>query len=60
MRREPTKPKLALAAALAVVLGSEQAANPVAVRHAWGNSPADLSLQTGDGLPAAPFRTNDR
>ena len=53
-------PKLALAAALAVVLGSEQAANPVAVRHAWGNSPADLSLLSGSGLPAAPYRTNDR
>ena len=53
-------PKLALAAALAVVLGSEQAANPVAVRHAWGNRPADLSLLSGSGLPAAPYRTNDR
>lgn len=32
--------------------------NPVAVRYAWGNNPADANLYNIEGLPASPFRTD--
>jgi sialate O-acetylesterase len=32
--------------------------NPVAVRYAWSNNPL-ASLFNSEGLPAAPFRTDD-
>ena len=41
-----------------VVASSDQVPNPVAVRYAWQNSP-DCNLYNQDGLPAAPFRTDD-
>jgi hypothetical protein len=32
---------------------------PVAVRYAWADNPAGCNLYNGEGLPAAPFRTDD-
>ncbi|GAA4212815.1 sialate O-acetylesterase [Pedobacter jeongneungensis] len=40
-----------------IVVSSDQVANPVAVRYAWGNNPV-ANLVTSDGLPASPFRTD--
>ncbi|HEU0052125.1 MAG TPA: sialate O-acetylesterase [Longimicrobium sp.] len=42
-----------------VVVWSDEVPNPVAVRYAWSNSPTGLVLYNRDGLPAAPFRTDD-
>jgi len=33
--------------------------NPVAVRYAWENNPADANLGNSANLPASPFRTDD-
>jgi sialate O-acetylesterase len=41
-----------------VVVSSPQVSAPVAVRYAWDNYPAGANLYNGDGLPAAPFRTD--
>jgi sialate O-acetylesterase len=41
-----------------VVVSSPQVAKPVAVRYAWENNP-DATLFNKQGLPAAPFRTDD-
>jgi len=41
-----------------VVISSDKVPNPVAVRYAWQNSP-DCNLYNKEGLPAAPFRTDD-
>jgi sialate O-acetylesterase len=40
-----------------IVVSSDQVANPVAVRYAWGNNPV-ANLTSNDGLPASPFRTD--
>jgi len=40
-----------------IVVSSDQVANPVAVRYAWGNNPV-TNLIANDGLPASPFRTD--
>ncbi|HET9984140.1 MAG TPA: sialate O-acetylesterase [Longimicrobiales bacterium] len=42
-----------------VVVWSDRVPRPVAVRYAWSNSPAGLSLYNRADLPAAPFRTDD-
>jgi len=42
-----------------VVLQSEQAPAPVAVRYAWADNPAGSNLYNREGLPAVPFRTDD-
>jgi sialate O-acetylesterase len=42
----------------AVVVSSPDVAEPVAVRYAWDNYPEGCNLYNGDGLPAAPFRTD--
>ena len=42
----------------AVVVSSPAVAKPVAVRYAWSNWPT-VSLFDVNGLPAAPFRTDD-
>jgi sialate O-acetylesterase len=42
-----------------VVVSSPQVPNPVAARYAWANSPATPGLTNREGLPAAPFRTDD-
>ncbi|MDR2065029.1 MAG: hypothetical protein LBP85_04900 [Prevotellaceae bacterium] len=31
--------------------------NPVSVRYAWADSPADANLKNREGLPASPFQT---
>jgi sialate O-acetylesterase len=41
-----------------VVVSSAQVSAPVAVRYAWDNYPDGANLYNGDGLPAAPFRTD--
>lgn len=41
-----------------VVLGSPEVANPVAVRYAWADNPI-CNVQSRDGLPMTPFRTDD-
>ncbi|HEX8907029.1 MAG TPA: sialate O-acetylesterase, partial [Longimicrobiaceae bacterium] len=41
-----------------VVVWSPGVHAPVAVRYAWSNSPANLTLYNRAGLPAAPFRTD--
>lgn len=41
-----------------VIVYSDKISNPVAVRYSWSNNP-DVNLFNKDGLPAAPFRTDD-
>jgi sialate O-acetylesterase len=38
---------------------SDQVKTPVAVRYAWADNPQDANLQNVEGLPAAPFRTDN-
>jgi len=40
-----------------VIVKSTQVPDPIAVRYAWADSPI-CNLYNGDGLPAAPFRTD--
>jgi sialate O-acetylesterase len=40
-----------------VVVWSDEAPRPVAVRYAWADNPT-CNLQNGAGLPACPFRTD--
>jgi sialate O-acetylesterase len=42
-----------------IVVFSEKVANPVAVRHCWADDPNDVNLFNSQGLPAAPFRTDN-
>ena len=42
-----------------VVVSSATIANPVAVRYAWADNPADANLYNKEGLPASPFRTDE-
>ena len=41
-----------------VVVGSDQVAQPVAVRYGWASGPL-CNLYNHEGLPASPFRTDD-
>ena len=41
-----------------VVVYSDDVKNPLAVRYAWGNNP-DVNLFNKEGLPAAPFQTDN-
>ena len=41
-----------------VVVSSPDVAAPAAVRYAWSNYPEGCNLYNADGLPAAPFRTD--
>jgi sialate O-acetylesterase len=41
-----------------VIVWSDSVRDPMAVRYAWGNNPAAANLYNRDGLPAAPFRTD--
>jgi sialate O-acetylesterase len=41
-----------------VVVSSPDVAKPAAVRYAWENYPEGCNFYNGDGLPAAPFRTD--
>lgn len=42
-----------------VVVWSDKVPEPVAVSYAWSISPAGCNLYNADGLPAAPFRSDD-
>ena len=42
-----------------VVLICNEVTKPVAVRYAWANNPKDVNLYNKEGLPAAPFRTDN-
>jgi sialate O-acetylesterase len=42
-----------------VVVSSPDVAEPAAVRYAWENYPEGANFFNGDGLPAAPFRTDN-
>ena len=42
-----------------IVVQSPKVPEPVAVRYAWADNPANANLYNRDGLPAAPFRTDD-
>lgn len=42
-----------------VVVFADAVPNPVAVRYAWADDPADLNLFNKEGLPAIPFRTDN-
>ena len=42
-----------------IVVASERVTKPAAVRYAWANNPV-CNLYNGAGLPASPFRTDDR
>ena len=41
-----------------LLVSSPNVAAPVAVRYAWENYPDGCNLYNGEGLPAAPFRTD--
>lgn len=42
-----------------VVVYSEKVAQPEAVRYGWESFPGDANLFNSEGLPMAPFRTDD-
>lgn len=42
-----------------VVVWSELVPDPVAVRYGWADNPEGANLYNREGLPAAPFRTDD-
>ncbi|MCX6880344.1 MAG: hypothetical protein NTW21_42035 [Verrucomicrobia bacterium] len=42
-----------------VVVSSPQVAKPVAVRYAFSTNPEGCNLYNNEGLPAAPFRTDE-
>lgn len=41
-----------------VLISSPAVSAPVAVRYCWADNPVGANLYNGDGLPAAPFRTD--
>lgn len=41
-----------------VVVYNDKLKDPVAVRYAWANNPADANFYNKEGLPASPFRTD--
>jgi sialate O-acetylesterase len=43
-----------------VVVSSPKVENPVAVRYAWANNPDEANLYNKAGLPALPFRTDEK
>lgn len=43
-----------------VVVSSPRVPHPVAVRYAWADAPEAATLVGPTGLPASPFRTDDR
>ncbi|MDD5454227.1 MAG: sialate O-acetylesterase [Candidatus Ratteibacteria bacterium] len=43
-----------------VVVWNDQVQNPVAVRYAWADNPEGANLYNREGLPASPFRTDDK
>ncbi len=43
-----------------VIVWNENVKNPVAVRYAWADNPEGANLYNEEGLPASPFRTDDK
>lgn len=43
-----------------VIVSSDNVPNPVHVRYAWRNHPAEANLYNREGLPASPFSTEYR
>lgn len=43
-----------------VIVSSSRVPHPVAVRYAWADAPEAATLVGPTGLPASPFRTDDR
>lgn len=41
-----------------IIVTSADVSDPVAVRYAWADNPADANLFNLEGLPASPFRTD--
>ncbi|HYW94361.1 MAG TPA: sialate O-acetylesterase [Bacteroidales bacterium] len=42
-----------------VIVWSDQIDHPVAVRYAWANNPVRANVYNKEGLPMAPFRTDE-
>lgn len=42
-----------------VIVSSDLVKEPVAVRYAWADNPEGANLVSSEGMPAAPFRTDD-
>jgi len=42
-----------------VIVWNDEIANPVGVRYAWADNPANVNLYNKEGLPASPFRTDN-
>jgi sialate O-acetylesterase len=42
-----------------IIVTSEKVVQPIAVRYAWSNNPSDANLYNLEGLPAAPYRSDD-
>jgi len=42
-----------------VAVSSAEVKEPVAVRYAWADNPAECNLYSKEGFPASPFRTDD-
>lgn len=42
-----------------IVVSSPQVPQPLYVRYAWADNPADANLYNREGLPASPFRTDE-
>ncbi|MET0393124.1 MAG: sialate O-acetylesterase [Chitinophagaceae bacterium] len=43
-----------------IMVWSDAISDPVAVRYAWADNPSGSNLFNKEGLPAAPFRTDNR
>jgi len=43
-----------------VVVWNDNISKPVAVRYAWADNPEGANLYNKEGLPASPFRTDDK
>jgi len=42
-----------------IIVWNHNITNPIAVRYAWADNPADANLYNQEGLPASPFRTDE-
>jgi sialate O-acetylesterase len=52
-------PAVALIEGTSLVVSSPDVAHPVAVRYACSDGPEKADIYNADGLPLAPFRTDD-
>jgi sialate O-acetylesterase len=51
-------PAMAVIDGQTLIVSAPEVSEPKAVRYAWNRWPAGCNLYNGDGLPAAPFRTD--